>query len=330
MESNTAMEGSYMFRIEKFVAKMKIIRFQLIVIILLAFGVNTFAQQDPMYTQYMNNPVIVNPAYAATRGVGNLTGVFRKQWVGVDGAPTTSSISYNTPIRRYDFGVGASLLYDALGPTTQTGLYLDYSYQIRFEKSILSLGLKGGFNYYSNNYSNLSYNDQDDDIDIAENNALFLPNFGLGAYYYTDKLYLGFSIPKLLRNSLVKEENTLEHLNREEWHFFLMGGYIFNLTEDIDLKPSFISRYVIGSPLSVELTATAMLFDKIWIGAMYRVGASFGALVNWQISPKLNIGYSYDFNPNDYMLDNAGSHEITISYLFLRDTGKRILSPRFF
>jgi type IX secretion system PorP/SprF family membrane protein len=310
---------------------MKNIKIQLLMLLLLVLGLNGFAQQDPMYTQYSNNPLIVNPAYAGSRGFGNLTGVFRKQWVGINGSPTTTSLSYNAPIRRYDFAAGASLLYDALGPVTQTGFYLDYSYQIKFDqKSTLSLGLKGGFNYFYMNYSALNTIDPDDDVDILENESLFLPNFGVGAYYYSEKMYLGLSVPKLIRNSLEKKGNTIEHLNREEWHFFLMGGYIFNLTKNIDFKPSFMTRYANGAPLSLEVTATFMLYDKVWLGAMYRFGDSFGGLINWQITPKFNIGYSYDLTHSELRPFNRGSHEITLNYVFLRDSGKRILSPRFF
>jgi type IX secretion system PorP/SprF family membrane protein len=310
---------------------MKNIKLKLLTILLLILGLNGFAQQDPMYTQYSSNPILINPGYAGSRGFGNLTGVFRKQWVGINGSPTTTSISYNAPVRRYDFGVGASLLYDALGPVTQTGLYLDYSYLIRFnEKGTLSLGLKGGFNYFYLNYSGLKYNEPDDDPDILENESLFLPNFGVGAYYYSDKMYLGLSVPKLIRNSLDKNKNTLEHLNREEWHFFLIGGYIFSVTDNLDFKPSFITRYAVGAPLSLELNITFMLFDKIWLGAMYRVGDSVGGLVNWQVNKRLNFGYSYDLTQSDLGAFNRGSHEITLSYVFFRDNGKRILSPRFF
>jgi type IX secretion system PorP/SprF family membrane protein len=324
-------KGLHKVKSDKKINTMKNIRIQLTILLLLTLGINGFSQQDPMYTQYMNNPIVVNPAFAGSRGVGNLTGVFRKQWLGINGSPATSSISYNAPIKGYDIGFGTNLLYDALGPVTQTGLYLDYSYQIRFnEKSTLALGLKGGFNYYYVNYSGLNYDGPDDDIDQLENESLFLPNFGVGAYYFTDKLYLGLSVPKLIRNSLEKGKNTVEGLTREEWHFFLMGGYVFNLSKAIDLKPSFIARYSAGAPLSLELTATLMLYDKVWLGAMYRVGESFGGLVNWQITPKLNVGYSYDLTHTEIRAFSKGSHEITLNYLFLRDNGKRILSPRFF
>jgi len=194
---------------------MKNFKLHIVSLLLLLVGIKGFTQQDPMYTQYMSNPIVVNPAYAGSRDVGSITGVFRKQWVGIEGTPTTSSLSYNSPIRKYNFGVGGSLLYDAIGPVTQTGLYLDYAYRIRFEgEGILSLGLKGGFNYFYINYQGLRKNDPDVDVDLVQNEALFLPNFGIGAYYYTEKLYLGLSVPKLLRNSLDKNKNTFDHLNR--------------------------------------------------------------------------------------------------------------------
>jgi type IX secretion system PorP/SprF family membrane protein len=309
---------------------MKNFRLQLVTLLLLIIGLNGFAQQDPMYTQYMNNPMIVNPAYAGSINYGHLTGIFRKQWVGIDGAPMTSSLSYSTPIRKYNFGIGASLLYDALGPTTQTGCYLDYSYHIRFdEKGTLALGLKGGFNYYYVNYTGLSYNDPDDDINMLENEALFLPNFGFGAYYFNDKTYIGLSVPKLIRNSLDKKENTVEQLNREEWHVFLMAGHIFELTENIDLKPSFITRYAVGSPLSLEVNATVMLYDKIWLGVMYRFGDAMGGLIRWQINKKLNVGYAYDFSNSALNSFNRGTHEITLGFTFIRND-QNVLSPRYF
>jgi len=294
-------------------------------------GLKVYSQQDPMYTQYMNNPLSVNPAYAGTRNVASLTGVFRKQWVGIEGAPTTSAVSFTMPNKKFHYGLGASLLYDALGPVTQTGLYLDYAYFIRFDqKGTLSLGLKGGFNYFYIDYKGLRYNDTDTDLDHLENEALFLPNFGVGAYYYTDKLYLGLSVPKLLKNTLDKNNSvTVEHLNREEWHCFLMGGYVANLTEHIDLKPSFIARYAAGSPLSLELTATVMLYDKVWIGGMYRVGDSFGGLVRWQVNPKIHIGYSYDLTCSVLRSFNTGTHEIFIGFDFLSKERSEAVS-RFF
>jgi len=305
-------------------------KIKIVALLLISIAIKGFAQQDPMYTQYMNNPLVVNPAYAGTRGLPVLTGVFRKQWVGIEGAPETSTLSYHSPVRRYNFGTGGSLIYDAIGPVTQTGLYLYYSYLISLSNyGTLSLGLDGGMNYYHVSYNDLRYNNPDDDIRASEPVSLFLPNFGVGTFYYTDRIYLGLSVPKLLRNSLEKGSVDIEHLNREEWHYFFMGGAIFHLNSSIDFKPSFITRVTQGAPLSVDLSGVFMLYQKVWLGVNYRINESVGGIVRWQISPSLEIGYSYDYHRFTYSAFNIGSHEIFISYSIVQKK-KRILSPRYF
>lgn len=297
---------------------MKSFKIHIAILLFLLIGMKGFSQQDPMYTQYMNNPLSVNPAIAGSRDISSLTGVFRKQWVGIEGAPTTSSLSYNSLVKKYDFGLGATLLYDALGPVSQTGLFVDYAYPIRFENGkVLSLGLKGGFSLFDINTNSLRYNDAGDQQISITDESYFLPNFGIGAFYHTEDFYLGFSVPKLIRNTFDKSGTDLSYLDREEMHMFLMSGYIFKLTEDIDFKPSFITRYASGSPLSIDLTATVMLMDKIWLGAMYRFGDSFGGLIRWQVNQKIHIGYSYDMSHNTLKAFNSGSHEIFIGIDFI-------------
>lgn len=297
---------------------MKKFKIHIVILLFLLVGLNGFSQQDPMYTQYMNNPISINPAFAGSRGISSLTGVFRKQWVGISGTPTTSSISYNSLAKKYDFGMGATLLYDVLGPVSQTGLFVDYAYPIRFENGkVLSLGLKGGFSLLDINTLGLRYNDSGDQQIPMVNESYFLPNFGIGAFYHTNDFYLGLSVPKLIRNSFDKSETEYSYLSREEMHVFLMAGYILELTEDIDFKPSMITRYANGSPLSVELTATFMLSDKIWLGGMYRFGDGLGGLVRWQVNHKIHLGYSYDMSNNALKAYNSGSHEIFIGIDFI-------------
>ncbi len=305
-------------------------RIILITICLLFVAVKGFSQQDPMYTQYVNNPITINPAYSGVRGVPNFTGVFRKQWLGFEGAPTTSSLSYNTLLANYNMGVGASLIYDAIGPTTQTGFYVNYAYHVMFDNNTnLSLGLNGGGNYFYIDNQKLTTDQPDDDINNLVNESVLLPNFGVGVFYYSKKMYLGLSVPKLIKNSLDKLEVRIDHLNREEWHWFFMGGYLFDISDDFDFKPSFMTRYVAGSPVSVDLAATFILYDKISLGAMYRINDSFDAMIKWQVNPKLEIGYSYDMTNSQFRSYNKGTHEIMVSYTFVKE-GKRIMSPRFF
>jgi type IX secretion system PorP/SprF family membrane protein len=285
-------------------------------------GASVWAQQDPMFTQYMTNPVTINPSIAGSRKVDNLSLVFRKQWVGIEGAPTTASLSYQGAFFNNKVGLGCNLIHDIIGPVVQTGLYFDYAYHLKIneeKKQYLSLGIMGGFNYYTFDLYSLRSDVPDDDIAISGIERRFLPNFGIGLFYHTPNFFFGASMPKILRNSLSKADNTLTLEDKEERHFFAMTGIIIDITQNIKFKPSMIGRVVNGAPLSLDLTATFMFYDKVWLGAMYRVGSSWGGLVRWQINPKLHLGYSFDFANSRLKSFNNGSHEIYISYDFVSD-----------
>jgi type IX secretion system PorP/SprF family membrane protein len=285
-------------------------------------GVSVFAQQDPMFTQYMTNPVTINPSITGIRKVDNISLVFRKQWVGIEGAPTTASLSYQGPFFNDKVGLGCNLIHDIIGPVVQTGLYVDYAYHLTFDegkKHNLSLGIMGGFNYYTFDLYSLRTDKPDDDIAMDGIDRKFLPNFGIGLFYYTQKFFFGASMPKLLRNSLSEADNSLTLDDREERHFFAMTGYVFDLSKDIKFKPSLIGRMVNGAPVSLDVSATFMLYDKIWIGGMYRLGSSWGGLVRWQISPKLHLGYSFDMANSRLKAYNQGTHEIFFSFDLVSD-----------
>jgi type IX secretion system PorP/SprF family membrane protein len=298
-------------------------------LLLLLFAVwKASAQQDPMFTQYMHNPVSINPAYAGSRGTLNLVAMHRQQWVGIDGAPKTLTLSVNSPFVKYNIGLGLSLIYDEIGPVKQTGLYADYSYHLKLtERTKLAFGLKGGFNMYDINLQGLIGAKGDDYIALSGVEKLYLPNFGIGIYLYSDRYYLGFSIPKLLQNSLSDNSNTLA--NKEERHIFVMAGVVFDVAENIKFKPSTTIRLVSGAPVSSELSAALLLHDKLWLGGMYRLGDSFGAMVKFDLTSQLSVGYSYDSTQSRLRRDSQGTHEIYISYDFAF-RNRKILSPRYF
>ncbi|MBA4410166.1 MAG: hypothetical protein C0397_12165 [Odoribacter sp.] len=303
----------------------------IIVIVMLLFTVwNTSAQQDPMFTQYMHNPVSINPAYAGSRGTLNFVAMHRQQWVGMDGAPKTLTISVNSPFIGYNVGIGLSLIHDEIGPVKQTGLYADYSYHLKITpKTKLSFGLKGGVNMYDVNLLNLIGAQNDDHLILYGVRKLYLPNFGLGSYLYSDRFYLGFSIPKMLQNSLSDDQNTLNYANKEERHIFISGGFVIDIAENIKFKPSTSMRMVSGAPLSAEFSAAFLLHDRLWLGGMYRFGDSFGGLVKFDLTSQLSIGYSYDTTQSDLRAYNQGTHEVLISYDVMFKN-KKILSPRYF
>ena len=288
------------------------------------------AQQDPMFTQYMHNPVSINPAYAGSRGTLNFVAMNRQQWVGIDGAPKTLTFSINSPFIRYNVGIGLSVVHDEIGPIKQTGIYADYSYHIKItSKTKLAFGLKGGINLFDANLSNLRGAQNDDYVILYGKQKLYLPNFGVGSYLYSDRFYIGFSIPKMLQNNLSEDKNTINHSVKEQRHLFLTGGIVLDISENIKFVPSTTLRIVRGAPISTEISAAVLLQDKFWLGGMYRFGDSIGALVKYDITKQLSIGYSYDLTQSELRPYNKGTHEIYISYDVAFQNGK-ILSPRYF
>ncbi len=303
----------------------------IIILLMLLFNIwNATAQQDPMFTQYMHNPVSINPAYAGSRGTLNFVAMNRQQWVGLDGAPKTLTISVNSPFTGYNVGIGLSLIYDQIGPTKQTGIYADYSYHLKVsDRSKLSFGLKGGVNIFDVNLFNLRGGQNDELILLNGKRTMYLPNIGVGTYLYSNRYYLGFSIPKLLQNSLSDNGNTLKAANKENRHIFLTGGFVVDLGEGVKFKPSTTIRMVTGSPVSAEFSAALLLQERLWVGAMYRLGDSFGGMVKFDITDQLSLGYSYDLTNSLLSPYNQGTHEVFISY-DVAFRNRKTLSPRYF
>jgi type IX secretion system PorP/SprF family membrane protein len=263
----------------------------------------------------MDNLMTVNPAYAGSKDLLSMMAVSRNQWVSLSGAPDTRSIVINSPIKNTNTGIGLSFLSDQIGPTKQTGLYVDYSYLLKFSKNkILALGLKGGFNFYEAGLTDLQTIEENDPTFSQNINRNFLPNFGFGAFYYSPKYYFGASIPKLIKNTINVNGTEIQQVGREEIHLFLMAGYVFDLNEVVKFKPAALTRMVMNAPVSIDLNGTFVFNEKIWLGAMYRVGESFGGMFQLQVTNQLRIGYSYDFPTSDIGAFNNGTHEVMVSF----------------
>lgn len=302
----------------------------IILFMLLLIACSVSAQQDPMFTQYMHNPISINPAYAGSRGTLNAVLMHRQQWVGMDGAPKTLTFSVNSPFLNYNVGVGLSLLYDEIGPVKQTGLYADYAYHLKITNKVkLAFGLKGGVNIYDINLLALEGAQNDDHILLNGVRKLYLPNVGFGTYLYSNRFYLGFSIPKMLQNSLSDDKNTLQYANKEDRHYFMTGGVVLDVSDNIKFKPSATVRVVSGAPVNAEVSAALLLHDQLWVGGMYRNDGSFGGMVKFDLTKQLSLGYAYDFSQANLRPYNQGTHEIYISY-DIAFRNRKILSPRYF
>jgi type IX secretion system PorP/SprF family membrane protein len=301
---------------------------------LLTFGISN-AQQDPQFTQYMYNMSVVNPGYATSElGRVDLGGIYRTQWVGAVGAPTTASLFFHTPISE-KFETGLNIVKDELGENVlnETTVSADLAYVVKLNNAAkLSLGIKAGVNFFNTDFNGFKLNDDDISTDLAfQNINQTFFNLGAGAFYFTDKYYLGFSAPNFLPNKHLKETSGINAIGIDELHFFFTGGYVFNLSDNIKFKPAFMTKMVSNSPLSADLTTNFLFYDKFEIGAAHRFDDSFSGLVNYRVNEQLRIGYAYDHTTNNLGKFNSGSHEIVVIFN-LNTFGKKGYdkSPRFF
>jgi type IX secretion system PorP/SprF family membrane protein len=286
-----------------------------------------FAQQDAQYTQYMYNTININPAYAGSRGVMSVFGLHRTQWVGLDGAPTTNTFSFNTPISNSNLGVGFSLVNDRIGPTSDNTISADISYTIPMNEVYkLSFGVKASGNIFNLDTDKLDLSNPIDP-NLQNFNNEFSPNFGAGVYLHSDKLYLGLSVPNFLQDT--KYNDNEQSVFQERMNFYFIGGYVFDVSQSIKFKPAVLTKMVTGAPLQVDASANFLFFDKFMLGGAYRWDAAVSALAGFQVTDGLFIGYSYDMETTQLRRYNSGSHEVFLRFELFNKVSKMV-SPRFF
>ncbi|WP_066225403.1 PorP/SprF family type IX secretion system membrane protein [Formosa haliotis] len=322
---------------------MKILKYHIVAIALLSCTVG-MAQQLPQFTQYMYNTISINPAYTGSRGTLSVVGLHRSQWVGIDGAPNTETLSIHSPLNNEKIGIGGSYIHDELGPENFNYLYGSFSYTIKTgENSKLAFGLNAGFTQYSLDQGFRLDNPNDPVIYGIEDR--WSPNFGAGVYWHSTRWYLGLSAPRILNTDYATDE--YEALERVSYYF--TGGFVFNLGDYTKFKPSFLVKATNGAPLSYDLTANFLFYEKLWLGAGYRHNPgvddrdlqdgtidygfrgtnAIGALVDFQVSKQIRIGYTYEFPVNSEIRHyQSGTHEIMLMFELFKE--RRIKSPRYF
>ncbi|WP_163410340.1 PorP/SprF family type IX secretion system membrane protein [Flavobacterium ajazii] len=289
----------------------------------------SFAQQDAQFTQYMYNTINVNPAYAGSRGALSIFGLYRTQWVGLDGAPETGCISVNSPINNSNLGVGLSLVNDKIGPTNENNISVDLSYTIQTSADFkLSFGIKGTANLFNLDVNKLNP-DVAGDPQFQDFDNKFSPNVGAGIYYHSDKAYLGLSVPNFIETNRYNDNDIA--IYKDKINYYFIAGYVFDLDkyQYIKFKPALLTKMVEGAPLQVDVSANFMFIDKFVVGVAYRWSASLSAMVGFQISDGLYLGYGYDRETTNLSNYNSGSHEIFLRYEFVTKNGK-MTTPRFF
>jgi len=290
----------------------------------------TIAQQEAQFTQYLDNMIYYNPAYAGSNDMLSISALHRQQWAGFKGAPMSTTLGINTPLRYDNIGIGMSLLNDKVGPTNNTWINADVSYSLKFKrhKGRLSFGLKGGVNLLNGDINQLYKQDDSDEIlDVRyQNEAKF--NVGAGVYYHSEQFFVGVAVPRIIDN--VKEANELinpKYISQR--HYYLtIGGYI-NANRMLKIRPSAMLKVTENSPMAIDANLAFIFYNQFWVGANYRVLESAGIYVQYQISNQFKVGYAFEFSTTQLRAHNAGTHELMISYDLLLNN-KSFASPRYF
>lgn len=288
----------------------------------------SYCQQDAQYTNYMYNTMNVNPAYTGTRGVFSVFGLHRSQWVGIDGAPVGNNISVSTPIARTNLGVGLSFVGDKLGPTNENIISASVSYTVKTSEDWkLSFGVNGTANLFDFDINKL--NPEKNNNTLASFNK-FSPNVGAGIYFHSEHSYVGFSVPSILENKFIYNDNAVgSPVYKERMNLYLIAGHVFDFNENLKFKPAFLLKRVSGAPLQFDLSGNFLINEKLTLGAAWRWSAAVSFLAGFQITPGLFAGYGYDLETTNLRRYNSGSHEIFLRYEIFKKNVK-IVSPRFF
>jgi len=300
-----------------------------LVFIGISFG--SLAQQDPIFSQYAFNPLVINPAYAGSRNSFSTVLLHRSQWVGIDGAPTTQTFSFHSPLNKSNLALGFTYINDKLGPTRNSTAALSVAYHLKFRKSKLAFGLRAGLFSATYDFNMLNFKEANDNYDVGGAIRRTIPSFDFGVYYYKAKFYAGISATHM--NST--EMNFFDFGNDGgnfsyylHTHIFLTSGYVFELNDKVIFKPSILLKFVHATLPNTDLAFNFMFYKKFWLGLSFRNRSSVNFLTEWNITDYLRMGYAYDFNINQLNTYSRGSHELFLGFDF-NIKSKKNVSPRY-
>lgn len=287
--------------------------FLIIIIISTTWGVN--GQSDPQYTQFMHNKLVINPAYAGSKEVLTFSALYRNQWAGIEGAPTTYNFNAHTPFFENRCGAGLSIVGDQHGLYRTYNIGLNYAYRIPMKNNAtLSIGMSGQVEYGKVDFSAVDAIDMDDeDIPTGENNRLN-PNFGAGVFYNHPRFYVGLSAPRVAKTIVYSDNANTGNESNTMRSYYLMGGLITRINRAVQFKPAMLITYNPNAPVEVDMNASFLFMDKIWVGASYRMGDSVDAMFQYQFNPQLKMGVAVDITTSKLSQYSPGSFEVMMEY----------------
>jgi len=302
----------------------------ILTLVLAVFATALFAQYDMHHTQFMHNKLSINPAYTGDKEVFAMTALYRNQWFGIDGAPKTFTVHAHSPFINKRNAIGLTIINDAIGNVNTTYVGASYAYRMPLsDEMTLSIGVQGRVEHARIDWSKADALDQGDNTIPTNNRTKTNPNFGMGAYLSNDKFYVGLSIPTLLKTTVYDENNLTGVSLNSQRSYYLMGGGILRVNQNVKFAPSALLTYNPNSPFELDLNASFILMDIFWIGASYRLGDSVDGLINFQVSPQIRIGVAFDYTLTKLQEFSPGSFEILVDYTF-KKKGKRLNNIRYF
>ena len=292
------------------------------------------AQQDAQYSMYRFNGLYINPAYAGSHDVLNVMAIYRHQWVKVPGNPQSASVAMHAPLKNDKIGLGLIYNYDQLGVTKTNSINANFAYRIAVGKNKnirICLGISAGADNYRANLNSIAVVDANDPNFSGNNQNRWLPNVGFGFYAYSERFFVGLSVPRILANKLDAKTSVFEtstNVARQYHNILITAGYVFNLGKKVKFMPSMLVKYVpLHAPVSFDFNMCFIFIDRIWLGAGYRLNDSYNFMLAVNVSKQIRIGYSYDLTVSPLNKYTSGSHEVMASFDF-NFTSKRVVSPR--
>ena len=285
-----------------------------------------YTQQQSMYGQYMFNMLNVNPAYAGSRNVGNFNTLVRRQWLDINGSPTTGSFSYDEKLTDRNVSIGGQMYYDNIYTQKRAGVQGYYAYAADMGSSTLSLGMSFGLMNYNANYSRTNPFELGDPL-IQQVISAFLPTAGVGAFWSGEHWYVGLSTPNLFKAYKAEMNDASVSFAGKSGHYYLTGGYVFPISDAVVAKPSIMLKSVSGAPLQYDFNMNIWLNDILGLGVSYRTGDAVLGMLELQVNTQLRVGYAYE---QKIKVVNTSAHELMMRYEFGGLLSKKVLSPRYY
>ena len=287
------------------------------ILLFLVIPVSVYGQLTPYTSQYVLNPLSINPGYAGNRGLLNVAAFYRKQWVGINGSPETMSLTVDAPFHDDKMGLGLNVINDKIGVTRETQINTNYSYKISMGKGNLSFGLGAGLVITNTAWSDLIVLDPGDEYLLIDSKAFVVPAFSFGTYYSDQKYFAGFSIPKLVGYKFDFDKNKyVLNNNMSDYYYLLNTGYLFDLSSKLKFFPSALIVFSPGDKILYDINAHFRVMDRFWLGASYRNNRSISGMFQFQLTDQIKFAYTYDFDFAKLQTFSSGSHEVMLRYEF--------------